>query len=164
MGGELLARGGAELYYPHHAAASRSAYSRAAARLLVPNAAGAVDPSGGAPDATAVAFDEASLSLAVGTADGRALVFDLRSSRPTVTKQHQYRAPVHTVRFHRGGAGGSVPLVLSADRAVVKLWGRVDGAAFTNVEAPAAIHDVCVCPDRPGVGGTDSGLLFVAGA
>ena len=139
-------------------------YPRVAARLFVPDASGAVNANGDAPDATAVAFDEGSLSLAVGTADGRALVFDLRSSRPTVTKQHQYRTPVHTVRFHRGAAGGGeTPLVLSADRAVVKRWGRIDGAAFTNIEAPSAVHDVCICPDRPALGGADSGLLFLAG-
>lgn len=143
------------------------ALPRAVARLLVPDAAGAADATGGGPDATSVAFDEGSLSLAVGTADGRALVFDLRSARPAVTKQHQYGTPVHTVRFHRGGAGGGgsggAPLVLSADRAGVKLWGRTDGASFTNIEAPAAVADVCICPDRPAVGGADSGLLFVAG-
>jgi ribosome biogenesis protein ENP2 len=120
----------------------------------------AVATATGAPDVTALAFDERSLTLAVGTADGHALLYDLRSSKPLADKAHGYRLPVTKVAFHRGTPGGDV--VLSADAKVVKLWRRAGGQEnLATIEAPAPIRAVAVVSDAPGVGGTDSGLLLV---
>ncbi|KAJ2684997.1 Small ribosomal subunit biogenesis, partial [Coemansia spiralis] len=45
--------------------------------------------------------------------------------------------------------------ILSADARVIKLWGVNSGRAFTSIEPPGDINDVCRMPG--------SGLLFVAG-
>lgn len=139
-------------------------YETPAASLRVPGPGGASaaskDGSSGC-DVTALAFDERSLCMAVGTSDGRALLYDLRSSKPLMTKVHQYGLPVIRAAFHRGSPGGDV--VVTADARVVKLWRRSDGSQLASIESPAAIRDVCLCSDSPGVGGSDSGLLMVGG-
>jgi len=124
-----------------------------AGRLVVRGAAG------GECDATALAFEEGGLGLAVGTSDARALVYDLRAAAPVATKEHPYALPLVSVAFHRSPAR----LVLSADAKQVKAWRRDDGAALTNVEMPARLNAVAVASDAPGtVGAADSGLLFFA--
>lgn len=49
---------------------------------------------------TAVRFDEAGLTAAVGTANGLVALFDLRSSRPALVKDHMYGAPIRDIKFH----------------------------------------------------------------
>lgn len=134
-------------------------------------------PSARAPlpnDATCLAFEESGLGLVVGTADARALVYDLRKAVPLCTKSHPYNMPVKTVAFHRGGgvaqggaAGAGVgtsvsgqKLVLSSDAKQIKLWHRDDGKTFTNIEGNAPLNQVCIISDSPGVGGGDSGLIL----
>lgn len=65
------------------------------------------------------------LSLAVGTASGRTLLYDLRAARPFASKDQGYGLPVHCVSWIEGGsrmAGDG--LVVSADKKVVKIWDR----------------------------------------
>ena len=49
---------------------------------------------------TAVRFDDAGLHAAVGTSGGRVALFDLRSPRPLLVKDHMYGAPIVDVKFH----------------------------------------------------------------
>lgn len=44
--------------------------------------------------------------MAVGTSEGVVGVFDLRSSRPLVSKDHMYGAPIVDIKFHQGGMDG----------------------------------------------------------
>lgn len=118
---------------------------------------------------TALEFDADGLTFCVGTSSGHALLYDLRSPRALCVKEHQYGLPIVACRFHQGAGRGSggARHVLSADAKVVKVWGRDDvdgsgggrGAVLTNIEAPAAINDLCIVADRRG----DSGVLLLAG-
>ena len=47
--------------------------------------------------------------MAAGTADGKVALFDLRSSRPVVVKDHMYGTAITSIAFHSvaGGLGGS---------------------------------------------------------
>ncbi|CAM9350528.1 unnamed protein product [Ectocarpus fasciculatus] len=101
-----------------------------------------------------VAFDTDGLTMGVGTSSAHCLTFDLRSSRPTFVKEHQYGLPITGIKFHQG----TEKRVLSSDAKTVKIWNRHDGAVVTNVETPADINDVCVAHDARG----DSGLLLMA--
>jgi hypothetical protein len=51
---------------------------------------------------TAVRFDGAGLTAAVGTANGLVALFDLRSSRPALVKDHMYGAAIRDIKFHAG--------------------------------------------------------------
>jgi ribosome biogenesis protein ENP2 len=153
-----------------------------AATLTLSEASRAAKPAFGSMagfSATAVAWEEGGLGLAVGTSDARALVFDLRRTVPLSTKVHPYGLPVQTVAFHRGsgvssggrpgegGASGGLSgmgskIVLSSDSKQIKLWGRDDGKTFTNIEGNAPLGDVTLVSDSPWPGGSDSGLIFAA--
>ncbi len=62
-------------------------------------------------------FDDAGLHAAVGTSGGRVALFDLRSPRPLLVKDHMYGAPIVDVKFHapHREAGGA-PVVLRVYR------------------------------------------------
>lgn len=120
---------------------------------------GEVDVAAGLPgtdlQVTALEFDDDGLTFAAGTSDGNVRLYDLRSSRPLLTKTHQYGLPIINIQFHDYSRK-----VLSTDPKVIKIWDpRDDGRAFTNIETPAEINDVCIVEGSQG----KSGVLLVAG-
>jgi ribosome biogenesis protein ENP2 len=118
---------------------------------------------GAEDEVTSLDFEEGGLLLAVGTAAGRCLLYDLRSSRPLLEKEHANGLPLLDVRFHNGGTGGE-RRVLSTDSMLMKIWDRDDGSMVANVETPSAINGVCVARDvLAGGEGTDSGVVMLAG-
>nr|AAQ91237.1 hypothetical protein FLJ14075-like protein [Danio rerio] len=102
----------------------------------------------GLPSVSALKFNE-SLGLAVGTSTGQILVYDLRSSRPLLVKDHYYGLPIKSLHFHN-----SLDLVLSADSKIIKMWNKDNGKVFSSIEPQANINDVCLYPA--------SGMLFTA--
>ena len=93
------------------------------------------------------------LNMAVGTSSGHVLMYDLRSSKPYVVKDHNYGLPIIKVRFHE-----ATNRVVSADRKIVKIWDHAEGnrgKTFTTIEPTADINDVCVLQD--------TGMMFMAG-
>jgi hypothetical protein len=74
-------------------------------------AAGRLDAAAaaGAPGEalTAVRFDGAGMQAAVGTSNGLVAIFDLRSSRPLLVKDHMYGDPIRDIKWHVSGAGGA---------------------------------------------------------
>ncbi|KAI8922448.1 WD40-repeat-containing domain protein [Powellomyces hirtus] len=100
------------------------------------------------PQITALQFAADGLTYAVGTATGHVLTYDLRSASPIVVKDHQYGFPIKSLHMHSTGN------VVSADTKIIKIWNKDTGKAFTAIEPPTDINDVCVWPD--------SGLVMVA--
>ncbi|KAG7400981.1 Nucleolar protein 10 [Phytophthora boehmeriae] len=105
-------------------------------------------------EVTALRFDDDGLTFGVGTSEGQCLLYDLRSSRPLLEKNHQYGLPIVDLQFH-----DYARKVISSDAKVIKIWDRRDGAVFTNVETPAEVKDVCVVEGAQG----KSGVMLVAG-
>ncbi|OWZ03471.1 Nucleolar protein 10 [Phytophthora megakarya] len=103
---------------------------------------------------TALRFDDDGLTFGVGTSEGQCLLYDLRSSKPLLEKNHQYGLPIVNLQFHDYSRK-----VISSDAKVIKIWDRRDGAVFTNVETPAEVKDVCVVEGAQG----KSGVMLVAG-
>ena len=143
-----------------------------------------------APAATCLAFEEGGMGFAAGTSDGRCLLYDLRMTKPLLSRTHPYGVPLVDVRFHRGGATKGAAgsdhngrLVISTDSKQCRMWykessmstfrGGVNGInnsgkgnagrLFTVIEAPATINDITLVSDEPDVGGVDSGLVLLAG-
>ncbi|TPX70644.1 hypothetical protein SpCBS45565_g01682 [Spizellomyces sp. 'palustris'] len=100
------------------------------------------------PEISALKFGDDGLTLAVGTATGQVLVYDLRSASPMGFKDHQYGFPIKSLAMHSSGN------VVSADTKIIKIWNKDTGKAFTSVEPPNDINDVCVWDN--------SGLIMVA--
>ncbi|MEW5309813.1 MAG: hypothetical protein WDW38_001668 [Sanguina aurantia] len=100
---------------------------------------------------TALRFDDSGLHVAVGTQNGLVSLFDLRSQRPLVVKDHMYGSRIVDIKFHsgsgeRGGMGGQ--RVISADTRIVKVWDASTGEGYTSIEPSAGgdINDICVWP------------------
>ncbi|KAL3982454.1 NUC153 domain family protein [Acanthocheilonema viteae] len=100
------------------------------------------------PIVTSVCFKDA-LHLGVGASTGHVLLFDIRSNKPLLIKDHQTGLPINKIDF--------VPehnLVLSMDMRLLKIWEEIDGKPFAAIEPGSNLSDFCRYPD--------SGLLFFA--
>lgn len=98
--------------------------------------------------------DDDPLQLAVGTGSGHVMLYDLRSSRPMMVKDHMYRVPIMDIKYHRSPLSSS-PLILSTDQKILKIWHPDTGRNFANIEPGSELNDACV------IKGT--GLIFLAG-
>eukprot|EP00039_Didymoeca_costata_P011153 m.154237 g.154237 ORF g.154237 m.154237 type:complete len:701 (-) comp15080_c0_seq3:2613-4715(-) len=101
------------------------------------------------PTVSSLSVSNNGLLMAAGTSTGQVLMYDIRSSKPLLKKDHMYGLPVKKVIFHEASKQ-----VISADSKVIKIYGQETGENFVSLEMPADINDVCVVPD--------SGLFFVA--
>ena len=102
----------------------------------------------GIPEITALAFRDA-LNMGVGTSTGKVLLYDIRSSKAILTKDHLYDLPIKKVVFH-----STLDQVLSMDGKVVKIWDRQTGKAYASIESDHDMNDLAVYPG--------SGLMFMA--
>ncbi|CDW52779.1 nucleolar protein 10 [Trichuris trichiura] len=89
------------------------------------------------------------LHLAVGTEGGHVLLYDIRSTRPYVTKDNMYGLPIKAVGFIR-----DPEVVLSMDTKILKIWHEATAKPYTSIEPNVRLNDLCLVPD--------SGLLFMA--
>ncbi|EAX00954.1 nucleolar protein 10, isoform CRA_b [Homo sapiens] len=72
----------------------------------------------------------------------RVLLYDLRSDKPLLVKDHQYGLPIKSVHFQ-----DSLDLILSADSRIVKMWNKNSGKIFTSLEPEHDLNDVCLYPN-----------------
>jgi ribosome biogenesis protein ENP2 len=107
---------------------------------------------------TACRFDQSGMHVAVGTSGGLVALFDLRSQRPLVIKDHMYDSRIVDIKFHSGGFGGDIgrQRVISADKHIIKIWDASTGEGYTNIEPSEGcdINDVAIQKD--------SGLVVAA--
>uniref|UniRef100_A0A5S6R026 NUC153 domain-containing protein n=1 Tax=Trichuris muris TaxID=70415 RepID=A0A5S6R026_TRIMR len=89
------------------------------------------------------------LHLAVGTEGGHVLLYDIRSTRPYVTKDNMYGLPIKAIAFNR-----DPEVVLSMDPKILKIWYESTSKPYTSIEPNVRLNDLCLLPD--------SGLLFMA--
>lgn len=81
--------------------------------------------------------------MGVGTSNGYCVLFDIRSRRPVLQKQHQYGLPVIDVSFHSGSGEN---MVISTDQKIMKIWKKHDvSAAAVAAWARAGLGWVFAC-------------------
>ncbi|XP_035228785.1 LOW QUALITY PROTEIN: nucleolar protein 10-like [Stegodyphus dumicola] len=102
----------------------------------------------GFPSVTALSFKDG-LTLGVGTFTGQILLYDVRTNKPFMVKDHMYGLPIKNVEFIK-----SEELVASLDPKCVKFWKQKTGKPYTTIQAPAHLNDLCFVPE--------TGLLFLA--
>lgn len=100
------------------------------------------------PAVTALEYD-GPLTLGVGTSSGQVLLYDIRSTRPLIVKDHNYELPIRDIAFHR-----DMNLVLSADSKCLKLWHSDNATPYASIEPANNISNLCYLPN--------SGLLLMA--
>lgn len=98
---------------------------------------------------TALRFDESGLHVAVGTSGGLVSIFDLRSSRPLLKKDHMYDSPIIDLKFQNDPFGSGTRHMISSDKHIIKIWDAETGEAHTNIEPGdgSEINDVCLWKD-----------------
>ena len=98
------------------------------------------------PEITQLKFHSDGLTYGVGTKTGQVLLYDLRTTKPMLTRDHQYEQPIRKIMFHQDGH------VISADTKIIKIWNKDTGKPYTSIEPENDINDVLV----------DSGLVMTA--
>ncbi|KAI6180913.1 Nucleolar protein 10 [Aphelenchoides besseyi] len=102
----------------------------------------------GNPSVTSLKFKDA-LNLGVGTSTGHILLYDIRSTRPRLIKNHNMGLPIQTLDFVQES-----DLVLSMDSRVLKIWKEQNGDPFAAIEPGSKLTQFVRYPN--------SGLLFFA--
>uniref|UniRef100_A0A2R8PH33 Nucleolar protein 10 n=1 Tax=Callithrix jacchus TaxID=9483 RepID=A0A2R8PH33_CALJA len=87
------------------------------------------------PTISALKFNGA-LTMAVGTSTGQVLLYDLRSDKPLLVKDHQYGLPIKSVHFQ-----DSLDLILSADSRIIKMWNKNSVCIFGHFLFPITVYD-----------------------
>ncbi|XP_063715789.1 nucleolar protein 10-like isoform X2 [Symsagittifera roscoffensis] len=104
------------------------------------------------PETTCLRYN-GGLSLAVGTSTGQVMLFDIRSNKPTLVKDHHYEFPIHSIQFLTDTDENR--LVLSCDKKGVKAWHQESGDLVTAIEpSDCEINHMQLYPS--------SGLVFLA--
>ncbi|KAG7169607.1 Nucleolar protein 10-like [Homarus americanus] len=96
---------------------------------------------------SALAYND-TLTLGVGTQTGQVLLYDIRSDKPLLIKDHNDGFPIKDLEFHN-----STGLVLSMSSKMVKIWSKDTGAPHTSIESGVDYNDMCVVPN--------SGMIFL---
>ena len=108
-------------------------------------------------DVSVVKFSGNGMQLACGTMGGLVKVFDLRSSRPVIEKDHMYDSKIVSIDFHSAAAGSledTKRSIVSSDGHAVRVWDVATGETAAAIEPPkTTINDVCTFPG--------SGLMLI---
>ncbi|KAI3925811.1 hypothetical protein MKX01_003370 [Papaver californicum] len=96
-------------------------------------------------EVTALQFDgDGGYQMAVGTSDGKVLVYDLRSSHPTRVKDHMYGSPILDIKWHQTLNSEGTKLI-TTDSHIVRIWDPETGDNITSIEPTGGtINDICV--------------------
>lgn len=93
------------------------------------------------PSVTSVKFKDA-LNLAVGTSTGHILLYDIRSTKPRLVKNHNLGLAINSIDY--------VPeqnLILSMDERVLKMWKEEDGKPFAAIEPGTKLNQFVRYPN-----------------
>lgn len=102
----------------------------------------------GMPSVTSLAFRDG-LTMAVGTATGQILLYDIRARKPYTVKDHMYGLPIKKIEFLPG-----LDLIASVDCKILKMWERSTGKPYTAIQTASDLNDLCVVPG--------TGMMFLA--
>lgn len=116
----------------------------------------AVAPAGdGDQEVTAIEFEgDGGYLMAVGSSDGKVLIYDLRSSQPMRIKDHMYGSPILNIKWHKTLNTERTKLI-TADSHIVRVWDPETVEGMTSIEPTGGrINDLCAF--------TGSGLMLLA--
>lgn len=95
------------------------------------------------PAITSMKFKD-NLNLAVGTHTGQIFLFDIRTNKPYMIKDHYFGLPIKSLDFHN--TTNEHDLVMSLDEKVLKFWHRNTGETFTAIQPDKDLNDFCSVP------------------
>ncbi|KAG5676589.1 hypothetical protein PVAND_006412 [Polypedilum vanderplanki] len=100
------------------------------------------------PSITSLKFKNA-LHMAVGTASGHILLYDIRSNEPLLIKDSLNRIPIKKIDFNPAHN-----VVYSLDNAMLKIWDENNGKQMAYIESQSNFNDFCTIPN--------TGMFFFA--
>jgi ribosome biogenesis protein ENP2 len=100
-------------------------------------------------EVSSLRFDNDGLNFACGTSTGHVFLYDIRSSKPLMVKDHRYGLPIKDIRFHQKAGK-----ILTADAKIMKLWDRKTFEPYTSIQPKCGINSTCIVEN--------SGLIFAA--
>lgn len=139
LANQLWMMGGEDGFVEFWDSRSRSRVGRNNCGLALMAQQGA-DSFSSMPEITAMGTMSDGLTYAVGTSSGQVMIYDFRSTKPMLTKDHQSDMPIKNVQFLTGEASN----VLSADAKVIKIWNKDTAKLYASIEPESDINDVCV--------------------
>lgn len=106
-----------------------------AAKLFV------ADQLGESVQVTATAHRGDGLNFACGTSNGMSLLYDLRTSQPSIVKDQGYGFEIKKMIWLDANENDS-DKILTTDKRIAKIWDRNDGKAFASMEPSVDINDI----------------------
>lgn len=73
--------------------------------------------------------------MGVGTSSGHVLLYDIRSSKPLIIKDHMNEIPIKCIEFHK-----QMEYVYSIDAKVVKIWDINTVSIFKDLKPQYNLH------------------------
>lgn len=80
------------------------------------------------------------------------MLYDIRSTKPYLIKDHQMGLPIKKLDFDKDN-----DLVLSMDSRILKMWNETNGKMFAAVEPEADLNDFCRYPKS----GSFTEIIFI---
>lgn len=96
---------------------------------------------GGTAQISSIAYKDG-LTYGVGTSTGHVLLYDLRSSKPMLVKDHNVGLPITKIEFAK-----EQDAVLSMDSRMLKFWNENTGKAIGAIEPKDSLVDFIRYPD-----------------
>lgn len=96
---------------------------------------------GATPEVTCVKYKDA-MTFGVGTSTGHVMLYDLRSSKPMVVKDHNLGLAIKKIGFVKDH-----DVVLSMDSRVMKFWDETSGNPLGAIESDDPFVDFVRYPD-----------------
>ena len=90
---------------------------------------------------TATSFRNDGLNFACGTSNGYTYLYDLRSSEPSMVKDHGYGFDIKKLIWLDDVDATSNKIVVS-DKRIAKIWDKNDGKAYASMEPNVDINDI----------------------
>jgi len=91
-------------------------------------------------DITAIQFLPDGIHWTAGTADGRVILFDIRSTKPVCTRDHYNGFPIRKIQYHQSSGQ-----IISADKKSIRMWNAEK--LFTTIEPANDLNDFCIHQD-----------------
>ncbi|KAK6454340.1 essential nucleolar protein 2 [Scheffersomyces xylosifermentans] len=90
---------------------------------------------------TAAAFRNDGLNFACGTSTGMSLIYDLRTSVPSIVKDQGYGFDIKKIIWLDDNESDA-DKILTSDKRIAKIWDKNDGKPFASMEPSVDINDI----------------------
>ncbi|EDO16977.1 hypothetical protein Kpol_1041p35 [Vanderwaltozyma polyspora DSM 70294] len=90
---------------------------------------------------TATSFRNDGLNFACGTSNGYTYLYDLRTSEPSIVKDHGYGFDIKKLTWIDDVSSSSDKILVS-DKRIAKIWDRLDGKPYASMEPSVDINDI----------------------